>query len=289
MGLIRRRLRSETMAIRIFVEGQMDLVMSHQAGIKNTVAVSGTALADTTVTKDAVVNNLGMVRRLSTNVIFAFDSDAAGRKAAMRSAQIALSLEMGREDRNDVARQRSRGHDPRRSTIMERCASSCEAPSSNSSSTASWMKKTKKKLDDRKLPAMLIERVYPFVAALSSQSTQAIFVKMVRDRIFGNSVTDGFIWDDIRDVRKKMQAEAAKSQANNPPFNNTGQQQGQNGIVSRTATGSRLDIISRKLFGLLAYLAREKTFDTDGYHARYQNCRRRRTLQQFNTRNNAVS
>jgi DNA primase len=45
----------------ILVEGQMDLVLSHQAGIKNTVAVSGTALADTLTDRENVVNNLGIV------------------------------------------------------------------------------------------------------------------------------------------------------------------------------------------------------------------------------------
>ncbi|HEY4504008.1 MAG TPA: DNA primase, partial [Candidatus Paceibacterota bacterium] len=84
----------------ILVEGQMDLVLSHQAGIRNTVAVSGTALADTLTTttrddlKQNVINNLGIVRRISKNIILAFDSDSAGRKAAMRSAGIALFLGM---------------------------------------------------------------------------------------------------------------------------------------------------------------------------------------------------
>ena len=59
----------------ILVEGQMDLVLSHQVGIKNTVAVSGTALADTLISKENIVNNLGIVKRLSNNIILAFDSD----------------------------------------------------------------------------------------------------------------------------------------------------------------------------------------------------------------------
>jgi DNA primase len=58
----------------------MDLVMSHQAGIKNTVASSGTALSDEGVNKEGIINNLGLVRRLSPNVIIAFDADEAGRK-----------------------------------------------------------------------------------------------------------------------------------------------------------------------------------------------------------------
>ena len=67
----------------VCVEGQMDLVLSHQANIANTVAVSGTALTE---------HHLGMVSRLSKNVIFAFDADSAGVSAAGRGIEKALSM-----------------------------------------------------------------------------------------------------------------------------------------------------------------------------------------------------
>lgn len=76
------------------VEGQFDVVMLHQAGFKNTVAVSGTALADSLIGRDSQVNNLGIIKRLSNNLVLAFDSDSAGINAARRSANIAMSLGM---------------------------------------------------------------------------------------------------------------------------------------------------------------------------------------------------
>lgn len=79
----------------IVVEGQMDLILSHQAFFTNTVAVSGTALADATnEKKEDKINNFGLIRRLSNNVIFAFDGDDAGIRATNRSSLIALSLDM---------------------------------------------------------------------------------------------------------------------------------------------------------------------------------------------------
>lgn len=78
----------------IVVEGQMDLILSHQAGFTNTVAVSGTAFTDSTVDNDSKINSLGLIRRLSSNIIFAYDGDDAGIRAASRSAMIALSLDM---------------------------------------------------------------------------------------------------------------------------------------------------------------------------------------------------
>lgn len=78
----------------ILVEGQMDLILSHQVGYKNTIATSGTALSDSTMSKENVVSNLGLVRRLSTNLVLAFDGDTAGINASSRASKIALSLGM---------------------------------------------------------------------------------------------------------------------------------------------------------------------------------------------------
>lgn len=78
----------------ILVEGQMDLLLSHQAGFRNTVATSGTAVSGDLVGKDNNVSNLGLVRRLSKNLIISFDGDEAGMRATERTSKIALNLDM---------------------------------------------------------------------------------------------------------------------------------------------------------------------------------------------------
>ncbi len=93
-GIDRAKTAIRTRGYTIVVEGQMDLLMSHQAGFTNTVAVSGTAFADHTSDSESKINNLGLIRRLSPNIIFAFDGDSAGIRAAGRAAMIALSLDM---------------------------------------------------------------------------------------------------------------------------------------------------------------------------------------------------
>ncbi len=65
----------------VLVEGQLDLLLSHQAGVANTVAASGTALT---------VAHLKRLKRLSLNLMIAFDNDEAGRQAAHRAALIGL-------------------------------------------------------------------------------------------------------------------------------------------------------------------------------------------------------
>lgn len=72
----------------IIVEGQMDLVMAHQAGTTNAVATSGTALTE---------QHLRLIKRFTENVVFSFDADDAGLKASERSVAIALSLGMNVE------------------------------------------------------------------------------------------------------------------------------------------------------------------------------------------------
>ena len=65
----------------IIVEGYMDLISLHQAGVKNVVAVSGTALTD---------DQAQLLSRYTKNVVLLFDADAAGIKASMRSIEILL-------------------------------------------------------------------------------------------------------------------------------------------------------------------------------------------------------
>src|SRR3989344_5904284 len=76
----------------IVVEGQFDLILSHQAGYRNTVATSGTALVGSEKSEDNIINNLGLLQRLSNNIVFVFDSDKAGINASWRATPIALAL-----------------------------------------------------------------------------------------------------------------------------------------------------------------------------------------------------
>jgi len=65
----------------VLVEGQVDLLLSHQAGWGNTVAVSGTAFT---------TEHAALIRRMTDNLVIALDADEAGIKAASRAAREAL-------------------------------------------------------------------------------------------------------------------------------------------------------------------------------------------------------
>lgn len=66
----------------LIVEGQFDVILSHQAGYRNTVAVSGTALTP---------EHVSLLQRLSNKVVLALDADKAGVAAVKRAAELMLS------------------------------------------------------------------------------------------------------------------------------------------------------------------------------------------------------
>lgn len=66
----------------LIVEGQFDVVLSHQAGYTNAVAVSGTALT---------AHHVSLLQRLSNRVVLALDSDRAGVAAVKRAAELMLA------------------------------------------------------------------------------------------------------------------------------------------------------------------------------------------------------
>ena len=63
----------------IIVEGYMDVIMFHQAGIQNSVATLGTALT---------IEHLPVLKKLNPKVIIAYDSDNAGINAALKASKL---------------------------------------------------------------------------------------------------------------------------------------------------------------------------------------------------------
>ncbi len=67
----------------VIVEGNMDVISSHQAGVKEAVATSGTAMTE---------QHLKMLKNLTTDIRLAYDGDAAGVKATERAIMMAGDL-----------------------------------------------------------------------------------------------------------------------------------------------------------------------------------------------------
>lgn len=67
----------------VIVEGNMDVISSHQAGVKEAVATSGTAMTE---------QHLKALSRLTNDIRLAYDGDAAGVKAAERAIYMSGDL-----------------------------------------------------------------------------------------------------------------------------------------------------------------------------------------------------
>ena len=67
----------------VIVEGNMDVISSHQAGVKEAVATSGTAMTE---------QHLKILSNLTSDIRLAYDGDAAGVKATERAIMLAGDL-----------------------------------------------------------------------------------------------------------------------------------------------------------------------------------------------------
>ncbi|MFA6534080.1 MAG: DNA primase [Patescibacteria group bacterium] len=84
-GLDRAKQEIRIAKMAVLVEGNLDVITSHQYGVKNVVASCGTAMT---------IDQVKLLKRYSDNLALCFDPDAAGRLAADRGIEVALSAGM---------------------------------------------------------------------------------------------------------------------------------------------------------------------------------------------------
>ncbi len=84
-NLDKAKLEIKKKDVAVLVEGQMDCVSAYQAGTKNVIATSGTALT---------LEQIKILQRYASSVAIAFDEDVAGESAAKRGIELALSQDL---------------------------------------------------------------------------------------------------------------------------------------------------------------------------------------------------
>jgi DNA primase len=84
-GIYQARQELKRARTAIVVEGYMDVISLHQAGIRNAIAASGTAF---TADQGRIIN------RMARNVVLLFDGDRAGLAAAARGADTLLETDL---------------------------------------------------------------------------------------------------------------------------------------------------------------------------------------------------
>lgn len=246
-GLDKAKTEIRRLNYSILVEGQMDLILSHQAGLKNTIAASGTALTDQVADQNGYVSNIGLVKRLSSNMIIALDSDKAGKTATMR-AVVATALGLGMSIKiADATSMGIAGKDPA-DIILE-----------NPQNWKNVLKNAKHVIefelnnilqeitDKHKIAKAIRDRLFLFLAKMEGEMDKSFYIKQIAEK---SGISESAIWDDLKKFELNQKNDNTKNQ--NTPI------QKNSNIVSQ----SKNDLVERRLFGLLDLI--EKTDQDKG-------------------------
>jgi DNA primase len=152
----------------VVVEGQMDLCMSYQAGIHQTVAVSGTAFTD---------EHIHIIKRFCDTVILSFDTDTAGQNALKKTALLCLLGgldvyvvgDIGTKDPADLILENKdawvKAIEKKRHVIEVMLDRALESSS-----------------DERVQGKTIVSEVLPFVRAIQSPIDRAHFIRLVSNK-----------------------------------------------------------------------------------------------------------
>lgn len=189
----------------ILVEGQLDLLMSHQVGFKNTVAVSGTALADNGELDIGKLNHLGAIRNLSDNLFIALDSDPAGIKATARIEKIAINMGF-----NVRIVKLPKGEDPA-DFILKNGKDSWRECINNAKNIIEYYLDAV--LDYGKdgliIAKAITQKVLPYVALLKNATERDYFLRMISQK---SGIRDESLWKDLETISKNLVTEKNTTQ-----------------------------------------------------------------------------
>ncbi len=171
----------------VLVEGQFDLVMSHQVGLKQAVAVSGTAFSR---------EHLNLIKRLTNNIVAAFDPDSAGLNAGRRVVMMALA-----EGFEVKVAELPPGVDP--ADLAHKDANEWLRAVKESRQVIDFYLNSYTKIEpDRRKRAHLFQKeLYPFLAVMSSKIDESIFVSKVADNL---GLPENVVAQDVAELKVKL-------------------------------------------------------------------------------------
>jgi DNA primase len=169
----------------VLVEGQLDVILSHQSGATHTVAPCGTALTE---------HHITLISRLADTIVCAFDADTAGIAASGRSIDLALSKGI-----NVKLIKIDSGKDPAQ-VIQENKVAWNECVK-NARHVIDFYLAVLKDAghDTRTLRKKAEKLVLPYIAALPSKLEQAHFIKETARTL---SLGEEPVWDALRELMR---------------------------------------------------------------------------------------
>ncbi len=186
-GLDKAKLDIRKKDYSILVEGQLDILMCHQAGFSNTVASSGTAFT---------VEHLQKLQKLSNNIMFVFDADKAGVSAGMKSAELALA--MGMEVKLALL---PSGNDPAELILSDDNAfKDCLK---NSQHIIDYYINVVRGSEDRiKMTKEVQTKILPIIARLGNAINIGDYVSRISKK---TQIKEEAIYQDLRNIRANLQ------------------------------------------------------------------------------------
>jgi len=184
-----------TMDFSLIVEGQFDVVMAHQAGYSNTVAVSGTALTE---------HHVMLLQRLSNRVVLALDSDRAGIAAVKRAADVMLARGMDVK----VAHMPD-GEDP--ADMIQKNATEFKHAIGKATHVIEFLLDVlqDQKLEDRTFKLKAREEILPYVVKIPNRIDQEHFENIIAERL---GTTKDAIHFETERLTQKMELDNQREQ-----------------------------------------------------------------------------
>ncbi|MEK7461560.1 MAG: DNA primase [Patescibacteria group bacterium] len=178
----------------VLVEGQIDLVLAHQSGIKNTVASSGTAFTRM---------HLERLKRFSSRIILAFDGDLAGEKAGEKASILGLSLGLEVKVANLPT-----GLDP--AEVIKKDPQKWRNILRESLQAVEFFfnKIEEKEKDPRKLGKQIEKRILPMIKLIESAIEQSHFISMLAKR---TGIKETVFWEDLKKINKANVSQGSDS------------------------------------------------------------------------------
>lgn len=177
----------------LIVEGQFDVVMCHQAGYNNTVAVSGTALT---------LHHVQLLERMSNKVVLALDADRAGINAVKKGA----ALMLGRGLDVKVA-ELSLGKDPA-DLILENPTEFKHVIGKSVHVIEFLLHVLRREIaEERSFRQKVQQEIYPFVLLLPSRTEQYSFAEVIAKFI---GVPIDIVWHEVERLRVQEREKTAR-------------------------------------------------------------------------------
>ncbi|MFH1956467.1 MAG: DNA primase [Patescibacteria group bacterium] len=230
----------------LLVEGQMDVIMSHQAGVKNAVAVSGTALTS---------DHLRIIKRLTNNLAIAFDRDQAGFQASKRGIDMALS---GGFDIKAVIL--PSGKDPA-DAVKEDKNIWIKAVEKAKNIIDFYLENLREKTqDEREFKKNVKMIILPYVAFIQDEIEKAHWIGRIANSL---GIKEEPIWDELKKINIQ------ETEAIRPPFG---------GRIAKP----RLDFLKGMLKGIILW---QKENPQNEWKEKMDKCWKKFNLDDFNSEN----